>query len=198
MGRATAFIEEHSSKSSPFFLYMPLIHTHIPHTPKKKFVKEATQAHREAAKRAKKEVEGGEKLVYGASLREADDMVKSVVEGLERAGKTVFANTLTIVTSDNGPWLSQDAMGGSPLPFRGGKFSTNEGGVRVFCIAHWPRVFGSHVHRHHPTEVIERGVIESGKSGVFSSLLTSTLDFVPTFVSLAQVYPHCTLLLLSL
>jgi arylsulfatase A-like enzyme len=82
-------------------------------------------------------------------------------------------------------------MGGSPLPFRGGKFSTNEGGVRVFCIAHWPRVLGDHVHKHHPfthdTGQSDRSLIESGASGVFTSALTSTLDIAPTFVALAQV-----------
>jgi len=48
------------------------------------------------------------------------------------------ANTLTIVTSDNGPWRLWGPYGGSGGPFRGGKFEATEGGLRVFAVFHWP------------------------------------------------------------
>ena len=41
-------------------------------------------------------------------------------------------------TSDNGPWLSYGNHAGSPGPFREGKGTTFEGGVRVPCLARWP------------------------------------------------------------
>ena len=40
--------------------------------------------------------------------------------------------------SDNGPWLSQGEEAGSPGPFRAGKNTPYEGGVRVPAIAWWP------------------------------------------------------------
>lgn len=48
------------------------------------------------------------------------------------------ANTLTIVTSDNGPQRQWGPYGGSGGPFRGGKFEATEGGLRVFAVFHWP------------------------------------------------------------
>ena len=50
----------------------------------------------------------------------------------------VSENTLTIVTSDNGPWLMHERYAGSAGPFNGGKFTLQEGGVRMFAVAHWP------------------------------------------------------------
>ena len=48
------------------------------------------------------------------------------------------ANTLSIVTSDNGPWRQWGPYGGSGGAFRGGKFEATEGGLRVFAVFHWP------------------------------------------------------------
>jgi hypothetical protein len=47
-------------------------------------------------------------------------------------------NTLVLYTSDNGPWLNMGNHGGSALPFREGKGTAFEGGVRVPCIVRWP------------------------------------------------------------
>mmetsp|Transcript_52988 Transcript_52988/g.67923 ORF Transcript_52988/g.67923 Transcript_52988/m.67923 type:complete len:750 (+) Transcript_52988:765-3014(+) len=244
VGRAKSFIQEHSppladtsthSRASPFLLYMPLTHTHIPHTPHKRFVDEALKAlqlsdnyegdetllsHASfdnktlheflAMKNSKSKSNHGKtnlnkaklkfsdklsnigRVAYGAALREADDMCRQVIEALQQAGPTVSDNTLTIVMSDNGPWLTQEAMGGSPFPFRGGKFSTNEGGVRVFCVMHWPGVFGAHSHLHHSQPFYVSSLQQLSSSiygdelGVTTSQLTSALDIVPTFVSLAH------------
>jgi arylsulfatase A-like enzyme len=128
--RARTFIAEHAASDhsnkavSPFLLYMPLVHTHIPHTPKKKFIRASMEALKlkssehpseslvnslfKQSKPQKKVVLSTEEIaVYGASLREADDMTKQVLGALEAAGGSVYHNTLTIVTSDNGPWLIQ-------------------------------------------------------------------------------------------
>ena len=43
-----------------------------------------------------------------------------------------------IFTSDNGPWLSYGNHAGSPGPFREGKGTAFEGGVRVPFVARWP------------------------------------------------------------
>jgi arylsulfatase A len=42
------------------------------------------------------------------------------------------------VTSDNGPWLSYGNHAGSAGPFREGKGTVYEGGVRVPCVMRWP------------------------------------------------------------
>lgn len=87
-------------------------------------------------------------------------------------------------------------MGGSPLPYRGGKFSAFEGGVRVFCLFHWPKILGGHQHKHvdmssmkvkvESTRVRRKPIIASTKHGITSSMLVSALDILPTFMSLAQ------------
>lgn len=46
--------------------------------------------------------------------------------------------TLVIFFSDNGPWLSYGDHAGSAKPFREGKLTTFEGGVRVPCLVRWP------------------------------------------------------------
>jgi arylsulfatase A-like enzyme len=136
-----------ASSNNPFFVYFPLIHTHIPHTPKVKFLKESLQALGFADTDISTEKEYGEFLefnrnkrvrsmvaassvapggggsknkppmhlvteveraTYGAALREGDDMVKQVMEFLaNHKDRDLYENTLTIVMSDNGPWLDQ-------------------------------------------------------------------------------------------
>src|SRR5439155_10037687 len=76
--------------------------------------------------------------------------------------------TLVILTSSNGPWLTYGEQGGSPGLLRDGKGSTWEGGMREPTIAWWP------------------GKVPAGS---VSQELASTLDFLPTFCSLAGVEP---------
>ena len=47
-------------------------------------------------------------------------------------------NTLIVFTSDNGPWLQYGIDAGSAGPFRDGKGTTWEGGMRVPGIFCWP------------------------------------------------------------
>jgi arylsulfatase A-like enzyme len=72
--------------------------------------------------------------------------------------------TYVVFTSDNGPWLTFKTHGGSAGPLREGKGSTWEGGMRE------PTVMWAH------PRPLAKGVVHD---------MGSTLDLLPTFVSLA-------------
>lgn len=75
------------------------------------------------------------KGVYQDAVVEVDHIVGQVIKALEETGQA--ENTLVFFTSDNGP--EEDTWPDSGYtPFRGGKMSTWEGGVRVPGIAWWP------------------------------------------------------------
>lgn len=102
--------------------------------------------------------------LYGDVVQELDWSTGQVVEKLNELG--LLDNTLIIFSSDNGPWLAMGSHGGSAGALRDGKGSTFEGGQRVPTVAHWP-------------SQIPPGRIENS--------VTSLLDLLPTFSSLAGV-----------
>ncbi|HET7696119.1 MAG TPA: sulfatase [Vicinamibacterales bacterium] len=114
--RAVRFIQRH--KETPFFLY--LAHP-MPHVPL--FVS------------GKHRGRSGHGL-YGDVITEIDWSVGQVLDAIEDA--KLDRQTLVIFTSDNGPWLSYGDHAGSAAPFREGKGTTFEGGVRVPFVARWP------------------------------------------------------------
>lgn len=116
---AIDFINNHAKKS-PFFLYLAHTMPHIPIYASEEF---------------KNTSEGG---VYGDVIEEIDWSVGQIIAALEKNG--ILENTLVIFTSDNGPWLSYGNHGGSSGMLRGGKFDMFEGGFRVPCVMHWPKV----------------------------------------------------------
>jgi arylsulfatase A-like enzyme len=113
---AETFIRSH--KAHPFFLY--LAHT-FPHVPLF-----ASRTFRNTSRRGR----------YGDVVEEIDWSVGQLLQTLRREG--LDRNTLVFFTSDNGPWLTQGAAGGSAGPLRDGKGSTWEGGMREPGIAGWP------------------------------------------------------------
>lgn len=137
--RAVRFIESH--KAEPFFLYLPHNAVHFPMYP--------AEAYRGRS-------QGG---LRGDWIEEVDACVGQVLDAVRRTG--IAERTLVIFTSDNGGPLGQQA---DNTPFRGGKASTLEGGMRVCTIAWWP------------------GRVPAGTS---TQEMTSMMDILPTFVSLA-------------
>lgn len=74
--------------------------------------------------------------LYADVLADLDDSVGEIVAKVEALGKR--DDTLIIVISDNGPWLSYGNHAGSSGALREGKGTTFDGGVRVPCIVSWP------------------------------------------------------------
>ncbi|MDQ8180262.1 sulfatase [Pelagicoccus sp. SDUM812005] len=103
-----------------------------------------------------------ERGIFGDVIEEMDWSTGEILKALQEHG--LDRNTLVIFTSDNGPWLSKKDHAGTAAPLRGGKFGPYEGGSRVPCIVWQP------------------GTVPAG---VVSSEQVSTLDFFPTFASMA-------------
>ncbi|MES2692843.1 MAG: sulfatase-like hydrolase/transferase, partial [Verrucomicrobiota bacterium] len=88
---AVAFIKE--KRAQPFFIYFAHTMPHVPLFASKEFKGKSLRG------------------IYGDTVEEVDWSVGQVLEALRSNG--VAENTLVIFTSDNGPWLTQGAQGGS-------------------------------------------------------------------------------------
>ncbi|MEM9109792.1 MAG: sulfatase-like hydrolase/transferase [Planctomycetota bacterium] len=112
--------------------------------------------------------------LYGDVVEEFDYETGRLLDKLDELGLT--DNTLVIYTTDNGPWNQKkyrDREKGHPPgakfwgdagPLRAGKGSNYEAGVRVPAIIRWP------------------GRVAAGGQ---SEAIFATLDFLPTFATLA-------------
>ncbi len=150
--KALDFIEQHQSK--PFFLYLATQDIHVPRVPNKKFVGKSGMGPR------------------GDAILEFDWTVGEVMKTLEKLG--LDKNTIVILSSDNGPVVDDGYMDQAvellgnhkPAgPYRGGKYSSFEGGTRVPGIIRWA------------------GTI---KPGVSDNLMCQ-VDMLATFANMLQV-----------
>jgi len=108
-----------AARDRPYFLYLAHRSPHVPLEPAPEFVARSA---------------GG---LYGDVVEELDWSVGQVMQAIRDRG-AAERSTVVLFLSDNGPWLSQGEEAGSPGPFRSGKNSPYEGGVRVPAIAWWP------------------------------------------------------------
>lgn len=80
------------------------------------------------------------KLPYRDAVVEVDDIVGRLTQTLRDTGQA--ENTLVVFISDNGP--EEDSYPDSGFtPFKSGKGTTWEGGVRIPAIAYWPGMIKS-------------------------------------------------------
>lgn len=114
--QAVRFIEE--NRRRPFFLYLAHSMPHVPLFVSDKFAGKTRRG------------------LFGDVVSEIDWSVGQVLDTLRRL--RLEENTWIIFTSDNGPWLSYGDHAGSAGPFREGKGTVFEGGVREPCLMRWP------------------------------------------------------------
>ena len=113
---AVKFISQ--NKNKPFFLYLAHNLPHVPLFVSKSFKDTSLRG------------------LYGDVVEEIDWGAGQILATLRREG--LAENTFVVFTSDNGPWLTFNELGGSAGLLREGKGCTFEGGMREPCIMWWP------------------------------------------------------------
>ncbi len=122
--KAVQYIEQHTGKGKPFFLYLPLTAPHTPIAPSAAFAGKSPLGK------------------YGDFVMEVDWSLGQVLDALKRKGAA--ENTLVVFTSDNGcspaaGIAALESKGHFPsYHFRGYKADIWDGGHRIPFIARWP------------------------------------------------------------
>ena len=113
--RSVDFINRH--REQPFFLYVPHPQPHVPLYVSERFAGTTKRG------------------LFGDVIAELDWSVGEILNAIDTNG--LAGDTLVIFTSDNGPWLSYGTHAGSSGPFREGKGTAWEGGVREPTVMRW-------------------------------------------------------------
>lgn len=139
---ATDFIK--TNRHRPFFLYLAHSMTHVPIAASREFLGKSGRG------------------LYADTVLEVDASVGRILRTLKDL--KLDKKTLVVFTSDNGPWRPYGNHAGSPGPFREGKGTTFEAGMREPGIFWWP------------------GQIPAGK---VCREMATTMDLLPTLASIS-------------
>ena len=154
---AAGFVRGAVVAKEPFFLYFASHHTHAP-----QFAKCQTSGDKEGDDAELALNCTTRRGLFGDSLALLDRSVDRMHALVEKLGAA--SNTLTIYSADNGGSLQWGILGGTNGDLRCGKGTLWEGGVRVPALVRWPGTVD-------PNTIVRE--------------LTSSLDWMPTFASLA-------------
>lgn len=148
-----------ANKTHPFFMYLPYYAVHTP-----------LQAKEEDIEYFKKRINTAypqQNPIYAAMIKNMDRNIGKLMEALEKY--SLDKNTLVIFTSDNGGLVGNQTNIAkritTNIPFREGKGTAYEGGVRIPTIFYW------------------KGKI---KPGIVETPIIS-MDLYPTIASFASV-----------
>lgn len=149
---AIQYMTSQKKSKKPFFLCLWNYTVHWPvEAPDSLYEKYAPQGNPNLHQKYQAMVEGMDQAV-GKVLRALDDL-------------ELTEETFVVFTSDNGPFVGDNAEMTSAAPLKDSKGFLSEGGIRVPLIIRWP------------------GKI---KAGTISKEPVITMDFVPTFLDLAK------------
>ena len=133
------------NKDNPFLLYVP---HNMPHAPIY----------------ASKDFEGKSGMgAYADVIMELDWSIGQINNALKESG--IEENTIFIVTTDNGPWLSYGNHAGK-TPFREGKTTSFDGGVKSGMLIKYPKMI---------------------KAGTFSNATLFSIDLLPTLAEITNI-----------
>ena len=162
-GWAADYFRERAKDKQPFFLYLAFNAPHFPIEPPEEWV----------AKVKARAPQLDEKRAMNAALVEhMDDRIGQLLAVLKETG--LDQNTVVAFSSDNGGSLPHSQNND---PWRDGKTSHYDGGLRVPFMVRWP------------------GHIKAGSRSDYSGL---NFDLFPTFLELAGVKPSAELDAISL
>ncbi|MHC4120408.1 MAG: arylsulfatase B [Planctomycetota bacterium] len=119
IGREAARFVEQSPFNEPFFLYVPFNAPHLPLQAKEQDI--AKYSH----------IENEKKRIYAAMVDSMDEAIGKILEAVDAKG--IADNTFVLFFSDNG-----GISYGDNRPWRSGKGSVYEGGIRVPAVVRWP------------------------------------------------------------
>jgi arylsulfatase A-like enzyme len=154
--RAAEFVRARGKDGKPFLLSL---HYTAPHWPWE--TREDAGVAPELVGRIY-HLDGGSIRTYQRMIYHMDEGIGQVLDALAAAG--LAEDTLVVFTSDNGGERFSDNW-----PLVGGKMDLTEGGIRVPCVARWPRVV---------------------PAGGVTDRLAITMDWTATMLDAAGVNPH--------
>jgi arylsulfatase A-like enzyme len=161
-GEAVEFIRR--NRDRPFFLYFAPRNVHIPYVVPAEYIPP-----------------GGD--VMDGMIRALDESVGRILETLEQEG--LAEDTLVVYVNDNG------GEGGNH-PFRGGKSSLHEGGIRVPFAMRWPGRFPEGSTYDHP--VIQLDILPTALAAAGGALPDDReydgVDLVPYLTGAKAGPPH--------